>query len=495
MRRSFPPASSGLFVAAGLALLGALADLPRSPAHEAQLFFADHALRDFWGRFDARWYGGVDVTLVPSLVPRLTALVARLPWLGLERAYALVLAWAGAAFGLGVARLGTALTPPTSAAPQSAFVLGAVSAPLVWIALVPAGEPGVVLALALALNAAAFTFDGARPLELVASAGLAAAAAAAHPIGLVALAALAPTWVRRGLAPVSVLLGAGLGAVALGQALASSATLVPRLTVPPWATWAVVASAALALVTAALRRRAAVALLAAASVLVALAAPWAPRHLPALALLAVALTLALVALAAVDPLPGWAGLGAAALVFVVTATTLGWYRSADTRARRAALRELEWALANVPEGERYRFVTVGLGPEWIELSRRVRPGSIDGALEGALPTLDRLELPDPAASRALRERLEAPAAAVRWVVTGRPGAEPLLEPLGFTAVSAWRGNVTLWERASTAPLGEQPHARVRAPWHATTLTPLLGLASVALLGLALVRLQRATPAL
>lgn len=490
MRGSFPALWLAVFTAAGFGLLGALADLPRSPAHEAQLFFADHALRDWWGRFDTRWYGGVDVTLVPSVLARLAALLARVPGLGLERAWAGLLAITGAAFGLGVARLASA---HATSRPAGFLLIGVAATPLVWVALIPAGEPAVVLSLALALNAVAWTREGSAPLDLASSLVLAAGAVAAHPVGLVALAGCAPLFLRAGLRQVLALaLGVSLGAVAAQDALWADSTLQPRLVLPVWVAHAVLAVGAVALVSLLARRAFAASALAALSLLVGLLADVAPAQVTSLAALTVAAALALLAVALEDLPPGGSGLAVAGLVFALGAGALGWYRAQDTRGKRQALKELEWALANVEGGERFRFVTLGVGPEWIELSRRVRPDSLDGALEGGLPSWDRVDLSQPSAVEPLLARLTDASASVRWVVTGRPDAAPLLTPLGFSAVSAWRGNVTLWERASTAPLDLTRSPRVKAPWRVTVLTPLLGVASLFLLLLAAVRLRRGT---
>lgn len=504
MRRSFPPGWLALFVAFGLGVLGALADLPRSPAHEAQLFFADHALRDWWGLVDARWYGGVDVTLVPGVAGRLAALLAKMPGLGLERAWALLLAFTGAAFGLGVARLVAALRPRDEVRPESWLVVAAASGPLVWLALIPGGALPAVLALAFALNAAAFARTAEAPLALAACAMLAGGAVATHPVGAVALVLTSSVWLAGSsgtlrvpwprLAPASsVVVGALLGGVAAWDALTATVALRAELTVPDWVAFVVGAVAASVALLAATRRRPVPALLATFAFFAALVAPTVPTQVSTLPLLAAALALSLVSLAAVDAAPPWLGLGVSALVFLVTAGALGFFRNVDTRARRGALLEVQWVLANVADGERYRFVTLGVGPEWIELSRRVRPGSVDGALEGDAPSWDRVSLNDDASRAEVGALLQNHDAAVRWVVTGVAGAEGLLTPLGFTPVGAWRGNVTLWERASTPPLPPTSAVRRRAPWRVGLLGPLLGVGSTVVLALALVQLKRRTP--
>src|SRR4051812_25656758 len=73
-----------------LAWFGALFGLPELPEHELQLFMASHYVGSPFELSDPRWYGGFDVSWRPPGFYVLTALLARVPGLGLERAYALV---------------------------------------------------------------------------------------------------------------------------------------------------------------------------------------------------------------------------------------------------------------------------------------------------------------------------------------------------------------------------------------------------------------------
>jgi hypothetical protein len=261
--------------------------------------------------------------------------------------------------------------------------------------------------------------------------------------------------------------------------------VLPGLAVADWVGVAAAIPAGVALVVSVKTRRVVKALVSLAVALLSVFVGALPLEvLPTLALTS---TLGLVLLASAEQAARWPGLVATALLFVTTTSTLGWYRNQDTRSRRQALREVEWVLANVPDGERYRFVTLGVGEEWVELSRRVRPSSIDGP---GPTSWDMVDLTSEASRAKWLAVLADEAAAVRWVVAGGQDVADLLEPLGFRSVGAWRGNVTLWERQATAPLPPTARARVKAPWRHALLGPLLGVAALVVLALALAQLRR-----
>ncbi len=475
MTRSFTPPWIALFVAYGLGVTGALGDLPRSPEHEAQLFFADHAWRDWWGRFDARWYGGLDVTTVPLVAAQLVALLAKVPGLGVERAYAVVVGLAGVLTGLGAVRLARALaTTPTQGAGW--LVVAAAASPLAWLCLIPQGLLPGTLALGFALNAAAWArAEGLPALLWTLVSG--AAASAAHPMGLLAVLLTAPALVRSARSLLCVGLGVLVGGLAaevpLRAAVATWAAAPSNL--PEAARTAILLLALVGLVVALRQRAARAAAIELGALALAALASLGTAVVPPSLLLALALTLALAGLASLEGAPGWPTFVAAAVVFALTAATLGWYRNADTRSRRSALRDVEWVLANAPDGERFRFVSLGVGREWLELSRRVRPRAIDGALDWLVPSWDGLR-PDDAVARArLAEAVADPARALRWAIVGAQGWDETLSGLGFRNVGAWRGNVTLWQRDQASPMPPTGAPWQRAPWPVVVLGPLVGL--------------------
>lgn len=492
MTRTFPPPWIALFVAYGLGVTGALGDLPRSPEHEAHLFFADHAWRDWWGRLDPRWYAGLDVTCVPLLSAQLVALTAKLPGVGLERAYALIVGLAGGLAGLGAVRVARALAPDEVHG-RGWLTVAAAACPLLWVGLIPQGSLPGVLALGFALNAAAWA-RSADPLASLAGAACAGAAVASHPIGLLvvglAVVPLAARWTTAAALVVGAALGLGVAWGPLQLMWGSSAAPAPGV----GAAHLLTVSLAVGVAALAARRRAArlVVVAVGAAGLGALA-PQGGTVVPPPLALAGALTLALALAAALEPAPRWTGLLVAALVFAATAATLGWHRNADTRSRRAALRDVEWVLANAADGERFRFVSLGIGREWLELSRRVRPHALDGALDWLHPSWDALRADDPQARARLTAAVGDAGQALRWVIVGAPGWDDALLGLGFRNVGAWRGNVTLWQRDAATPLEPAAVPWQRAPWTVVVLGPLLGAAAL-LAALVSLRALRATPA-
>lgn len=478
MTRHVPPAFIALFVAYGLGIVGALGDLPRSPPHEAQLFFADHFVRDWWNQLDPRWYGGVDVTVVPLVHAQLAALFAKIPGLGVERAYAAVLVLAAASFGLGVVRLARSLSTE-----RTWFVVAAAASPLVWLTLIPGGRTAPVLALGFALNAVASLKQASTVLEEVTALALAAGAVAAELSGAATLFLLAPLWLSTSPRRIALLIsGSALGLLASWSALTSSASVLSDVNWP-WSRWVSLSVAAASAVWLLIRREKLAAVTAVLGCLAAGLASLIPISIETLALVISSVSLSLVASTAV---PRRVAFMLACAAFITTAATLGIARNHDTRSRRAALREVEWVLANVTDGDRFRFLPLGVGSEWLELSRRVRPHSMDGGLAGT--SWDTLNLETD--GRTLAALLSRDDAAIRWVISGTAGAQALLEPLGFVSVGAWRGNVTLWERSSTKPLAPQAIQRVRTPWRVGVLSPLCGAAALIVLLLGLTRLLR-----
>ncbi len=485
MTRLFPPAWIALFAAYALGMSGALGDLPSSPLHEVQLFLADHLRREWWSRFDARWYAGFDVGTVPTLAAQLAALLAKVPFLGLERAYAVVVALTGLVFGLGAVRLSASLRDEE----QHGWLTVAVAvAPTFWVLLVPQGALPAALSIGFGLNAIAWARQATRPIEWASTLALAGAAVAAHPLGVVVLIAAAPVWIlgARPILPrvLSMVAGGALGLVAgwssLPELVAAEGPVDERLRL-------VAATAGvLALAGGALRRAPSVAAVGVAGLLLAGTAHLAPAQLSSFAVLAAAISLSLIGLSALEHVDRWPSLVVALGLLLLTSAWLGWERNLDTRSRRQALREVEWVLANVPDGERHRFITVGIGPEWVELSRRVRPGSISGGLPWRGPNTDTTS------NEEISGLLSDPTNAIRWVVMGASGGQAWLEPLGFVSVGAWRGNVTLWERKDAPPITAAGE-RVKLSWSIAILTPLLGVGALVVLALALVQLARRAP--
>jgi hypothetical protein len=295
---------------------------------------------------------------------------------------------------------------------------------------------------------------------------------------------LAPVWLASRARATWLIGGVALGVVASWNSLTHAWWLVEG-DAPGWLRVLVAGVSVLAFALALKRRRFDRAGLAASCLVLS---TWHSSGLPGLG---AAVVLVLCCLAPVEREASRTGALVAALSLVTTASLLGWYRNADTRSRKQALREVEWVLAHVENGHRYRFVTWGVGDEWVELSRRVLPTSIDGML-APNRSLDATEVNDAEAVARLRTKLEKPELAIRWVVVGLAAAAPTLESLGFVPVGAWRGNVTLWERRETAPIPNEAPVHVRVSWSHGVLSPLLGVGAVLVMVLALAQAIRET---
>jgi hypothetical protein len=139
------------------------------------------------------------------------------------------------------------------------------------------------------------------------------------------------------------------------------------------------------------------------------------------------------------------------------------------RDRRSALAEVTQFLAR-PGQDQWRFMTLGIGNERLELSRLVSVGTIDGGMPWlrAIPeladsryySLDDLPLDEPAAQAILRRVLgRADRLGLRWVVSVRPEADPLLTEAGYRAIGAFAGAVVLWAKDSVPAVNAAPATR------------------------------------
>ncbi len=88
------------------------------------MLFADHYAKDWFSLWDTRWYTGFDIVSYPPLAHQLIALF--IPFLGFEKAYALILWIVTTLFPLGIysfSRIFTGKTASSYAALASAFLL------------------------------------------------------------------------------------------------------------------------------------------------------------------------------------------------------------------------------------------------------------------------------------------------------------------------------------------------------------------------------------
>ena len=489
MTRAFPAAGLALAVAWGLGVAGALGDVPRFPDHERQLFFAEHLQRAWFERHEPRWYGGLDIEVHPPVAHQLVALLARVPGIGLERAYALMVLLAAMLVAMGQVRLAQTLGTPKQQ--RGWLMVAAVAQPCVWVALVTLGHYPAVLGLGLALNAIATAASRHETHLGPAAVGLlTAAAAASHPAAALLLLTGAPLLFKRRSAFAA--LGAGwlLGVACAWPFYArlTSGTFLSLEGRLPSAAWQLVALAVAALVAFATVTRQPLALWAAlvGLVMLGMSAVKLPFVSPD-AWVMYAVIVVTAGLAALeDAEPRVTSLLLAIAAFTTTAIALGSARSTDTRPRRAALREVEALLAR-PGEERFRYLTIGVGPEWLEMSRRLKTASADGGLAWVAPPVDELTGTDRAGLERLSMLLRDPRLAVKWVATANDAADDTLTPQGFRVVQAWRGSVRLWVRENTGPLNGLPMVGGRLPFGFSVGAPGLGLMALLALGFTVLR--------
>jgi hypothetical protein len=477
-----------LICAYALSLFGALFGIPNQPEHETHLAMAYHYSSDLFSLWDTSWHGGFSVAWHPPLLHVITAALGKMPGFGIERAYAAVTVLI--AVGL-VAAIG-ALAKEVSKDKPAEWIVA--TSPLMYGLLYPLAQTPLLLGLALAIAATASMLSFIRGGEwmrfVIATSGF-TLALFAHPLALpLVLAGYALAWVRAVDAPRVRLVATALGLLAvlavsgfgLAPFISATRTNAP-MTVGKWSVWSrsgialFSASSSLLLGGYALARARGLArLAAAASVLVSvLATLHVPPQIPEDKMWLFALVAAALAAGAVQPKLVAA---LAALSFVVSAYVLG-RTEVHERRHRKALAEVAFALSE--EGtERFRYLTLGLGNERLELSRRVRASTYDGGVAWltrdasgahvAYASLDGLSLEDDRERSVVEGYLqEADSLGLRWVISARSDAEPLLKANGFHLVAAWGGGVVLWTR-DVKPLADEAAKRtVYVPW---TLVPL-----------------------
>lgn len=483
----------GLLLTYALALYGALGGLPGQPEHEAHLFLASHYFSSYFDLWDGRWYGGFSVGGHPPLVHQLVGLLGRLPGLGIERAYAAMTVVAALSLVAGCAAFIEQLSEPP--APFAAALLVA-AYPYLYLFLFPFGQLAFIAAMALGLLAAAALLQGLRSRggRMYAAASLLAVAAlAAHPLGILPLAL---GW---GLA-LRCALKAPAGRSDGRRLLLAGAAAAAGALLGLWPFWTLLQDPNARSLPMGKQGWGALALGAALIVATSGLAAWRDRRFGA-----TALGLALLALGLFDGVPtvawdkwiwlaGLAGIlglaaslrgtpyaavlamaGAACLVVPIS-MILGEHGRASTLPRRRALAEVS-AFLERPGNERWRYVTLGIGNERLELSRRTRVGSLDGgmpwlageALRGTpFHSFDQLPMEQREAIEVLERVLaRADAHGLRWVISGDDRATPILEKHGYRIRSAFRGSVVLWENEAVAParvLSARPRKLAALGW-------------------------------
>ena len=480
---SITPRMGALVLAWALGVYGVLGGLPLQPAHELHLGLAHHALGSLTNLWSAQWDLGHSFAGHPPLLHQLISLLARVPMLGLERAYAVSMALVPVlltfAMGWFVERLES-----RKAGDIAAWLTAA--NPLCFLFLFPFGQAPFLAGTALALMAGASWHSAAWGARAqLAGAFFAVAAVSTHA------AAVVPLAVVGGLALCSKTLSArwrvGVVASALGAAVLAAVALAPflrEMLANP------ITPSSKLFGTSSLTRAMVWGCIAWSAVVSLGLGGWQGRWLGAglIALAAMSLTHAPIGVAgdkwlwlaaAFSPV-GWAlasergaremtprqlsssGLLCVLTLLVISSYVLGGSSNDGYGHRNTALREARLVLEQ-PGSESYRYLTLDVGAARFELARRVRAPSLDtglpwvaaSALEGTgFVNIDELPLAQPAGVAALTRVLaRADELHLRWVLCGDSKATPVLKAQGFELRSAWKGDLTLWERATVSALG------------------------------------------
>ncbi|MCC6808352.1 MAG: hypothetical protein IT381_13090 [Deltaproteobacteria bacterium] len=465
------PISVPLAIACAFGLMGALSGLPSQPDHEFHLFVASHYEHAFFSLYEPRWYGGFYITGHPPLLHALTAILGRVPGLGIERAYAIILA--AIPMGLVVAAwmTGGVLARGSSAAPRASLLVAL--NPLVYLLLIPFGQAPFVLAVALGLLSASSFLEGRTGV----AAGFGAAAAACHPLGLllplagVVVGLARAQRIRVAIAAVAML---AVSFVTMWPFFAGYVygltRVLPKnpLSLASGTSFAIVAAMVLggvALFVAVDKKSSrnarglGIAGLALAAVAHFGVGPVYWDKLLFFSALATALALAL-------DLSRRLSSVVLLLVMIAASYALSLKKPGRTRDQRAALVETSAFLAR--EGhDRFRYMTVGLGKEALEIGRRTAAGSIDGGMPWlkTLPELDAQpfysldELPlDDARARSVLEAVLARADALHlaWLISADGRAGEIAARYGYATLAAFPGGVVLYQKEVTPLVAATP---------------------------------------
>ena len=444
-------------------------------------FSQDHYARAWFRLWEPRWYGGTEVVGHPPLVHQLVALGSWLPGANIERAYALLLLLTALLFVLGMGALGEALEGTVEAG--RAALLGA-AYPVLYLFLFPYGQLPFVFAISGMLLGTSFILNGLRrerTWRVVSGVLLCGAGAAAHPWGILSFAAVPaavlvnnPEWRRPtgwgvplALATCILLLclvvahpfwiwlqrdgyrevmsskidfginfkpgiaWMGIGSVGAGVAIYAGKSTASR--VLGWGTFLCMAVFVLLSMQSGIAADKSLWLGGVCSILaISLAQFWDRSEGKTI----FALTLLLF------------GLGAAA--------SLGGHDVRTTRKFRTTMAEVAGLLSQ-REHQAWRYLTLGVGNERLELGRRAAAGDLGGGfpwgpghefLRGtSYESLDALPLAERRAQEVLAGILsDADRYSLRWVIAAGTEATPLLEAAGFEMRHAWRTGLLLWEK-------------------------------------------------
>lgn len=451
--------TGALLLSWGFGVYGSLLGLPEHPAQEAQLLVG--------ARFQAHLFPSGE--FAPPLLHVLLGLLARVPGLGLERAWAVLVALVPVLLTWSVSRW-VERTHGASSADLAAWLTAA--SPLVFLFCLPLAQVPMVAGTALAFLAASSWVD--RP---VAGGCFAVAAIATHVVAVPLLVALAlANWQGRKLlgAGLALLVGAALVWPSLAALTNASAaqTFEREGVLRSVLGGAVITSAFIGAVLGGGTARA----VAVAQVL-CFALGW---RLNSSSFVWLSAVLVPVSLGCLHERIGSRLVALAVPLALLSAWAPGhpWQTSAGVR--RTALAEARVVLEK-PEARQFSYLTFGLGSARFELARKVQAQAEESL--GGPDAVDEWNLSDAATRERFTSALTGVGQSVRWVLSADERANAALEATGFALRAAWRGELTLWERVAARPLSADLREvarswRTRAQVVVSLLALLIGLALV-----------------
>ncbi|MBL9037903.1 MAG: hypothetical protein JNG84_05240, partial [Archangium sp.] len=383
--------SGALVLAWALGVYAALGGLPTQASHELHLSLAHHALESATTLSSIRWNGGQSMAGHPPLFHQVVALLARVPGVGLERAYAALMALLPVLLTFALSLL-VERTSSRSAGHVAAWLCAA--HPLLFQYVFPYGQGPFTLGVALALAAGACWATSNSWRGVVAGGALAVASVSSHAAAVVALAVagvlalcVQPSWKRRVAIIISALVAAGVAVWLLAPFIeamrAAVATPGSKLLAPRSAVGAIVIGLSMWSAVVALSigrvpgRVVGVATLACAGLsFVSGRVGVAPDKWVWLAAMCIPMCWAF-ASEAVERV-AWLRASVTAVVALSGATSAWLLGRDDTRygTRNRALREARAALEE-PGAANFRYLTLGVGTERFEMARYVWARSAD----------------------------------------------------------------------------------------------------------------------
>lgn len=441
--------------------------LPDQAEHELQLFLSHHWASYGTELYEPRWHGGFSMAFHPPAFHLVVGWLGRL--LSVERSYALIVACLPVLMTTAVALLVWWWKRSLHAAAVAAWLVAA--QPLLYVFVFPLGQTPFVFASMMAIFAVGLLHHGLeddRVGALVASAAALVLTVAAHPVaGVVAapfvLASLLHVFRGAPRAMVAwfvVVMTAGF--VALVSLAPFIQTLREASSSRVQDKWVVFVDHQATLAFAVL------------GLLLIYGTVREPTRWGRSLLGGCCLALAAVGRVPFVPPDKWLFVTALVLVWllldlpvmVVAMLVTSSVIAVGAQGKLAGERRFKKPLAEAvdylaADTQRFRYITIGIGDERLQLGRRTNAVTVDGGVASLVGKVLGTPLPAPSVDRldvGKSEHLDwlnqylAQDRHVRWLLTADPRLRKVAEAQGFAVRNAWGSGVVLWQRTAAVPL-------------------------------------------